>query len=496
METGALSVLTSYGGLHRSRCRRFVPANVGELRALFARARAEGRRVTLRGSGLAFDGQSLGDDWVFSLERFGGIHVDAEKGHVTVGPAATWGEIVEQTLRHDLLPPIVVTTSQASAGGTLASNGLGRFSQVYGKEADWVVRFSLLTPEGDLLECSRDSHPELFRAVVGGHGYLGVVVDATYRLLRIGDARYVRHRVHKRRSFQTMAEELLTRPGAAADETVTALVIPDGSERSLVFNVRLVASKGTHRLPGLAPKGFFRSVIEWSLRSARISRLMWKFSFRRLLREGIDYIDSIRDYLFFMDGNVKAKALGLQLKLPMHAIQQSFALPIPAEGSPSSRVQGVVAFLRSVNEHLARYRVACVFFDVLVIPKEKDSMLSSTRGFDGFLVSVAFEPSAPRTAARVQECMMSLSRRCLELGGRVHLTKNVYASASDLETMYGTALDEFFAQKARVDPSGVLCNGFLEKVSPERVAALRQSRPALPAAEVLATLEVLPAAEE
>ncbi len=432
--------------------------------------------MTLRGAGLAFDGQSLGDDWVFSLERFGGVRVDAAQNHVTVGPAASWGEIVGETLRHDLLPPIVVTTSHASAGGTLASNGLGRFSQLYGKEADWVERFALLTPEGELLECSRDTRPELFRAVLGGHGYLGAIVEATYRLMPIGDARYVRHRIHKHRDFAAMAEALLARQGVAGDETITALVIPDGSECALVFYTQIVAAMGAHRLPGLSPKGFGRSLIEWAMRFSSLSRPVWKFGFRRLIREGIDYVDPLIDFLFFMDGNVKSKALGLRLRQPMYAIQQSFALPIPPEGRISSRVQGVVAFLRSVNEALARHRVACVFFDVLVIPREKDSVLSSTRDFDGFLVSVAFEPSTPQAVARVQACLESLSVRCMDLGGRVHLTKNVYASEGVLEAMYGPAFDEFFAQKARVDPEATLCNRFLERVAPGRVAALRRAR--------------------
>jgi FAD/FMN-containing dehydrogenase len=108
------------------------------------------------------------------------------------------------------------------------------------------------------------------------------------------------------------------------------------------------------------------------------------------------------------------------------------------------------------------------------VPQEQDSLLSSTRDFEGFLVSVAFEESAPPVLARIRACMEELSERCLELGGRVHLTKNVYASPAALEAMYGRALDEFFEQKARVDPDGVLCNGFLERLFPSRVAAMRQ----------------------
>jgi hypothetical protein len=475
MESGTLCELVSYGGLHRSRCRRFLPSDLKQLRTLFREAKTHGRSVTLRGAGLAFDAQSLGHDWVISLDRFGGVRVDVAAAQVTVGPGARWGEIVRATLPHGLLLPIVVTTSYASAGGTLASNGLGRFSQVHGKEADWVERFTLLTPEGELLECRRDAHPELFRSVLGGHGYLGAVVEATYRLLRIGNTRKVRHRVYKRRTFEAMAEELLTRPGVEADETVTSLVIPDGGECSLVFHARFVEAEGP-RLPGLDPAGLGRSAIEWAMRSSTFSRRVWQLAFNWLIHEDIDYVDPVFDYLFFMDGNVRAKALGLRLKLPMQAIQQSFVVPIPSYGATASRIQGAVGFLRSVNEHLVRHQVASVFFDVLVIPQEKDSVLSSTRDFDGFMVSVAFEESASRVVARIQSCLEDLSRVCLGLGGRVHLSKNVYTNPDVLEAMYGPALDEFFLQKSRVDADAILCNGFLEKLSSKRVAALRRRR--------------------
>lgn len=468
-----LTELASYGGLHRARCRRFVPSDLAELRALFARARAEGRSVTLRGGGLAFDSQSLNDDWVISLERFGGIWVDAPAAQVIVGPAARWGDIVRESLRHDLLFPIVPTASDATAGGTIAANGIGRFSRLYGKEADWIERFTLLTADGALLECSRSSDAPLFRAVIGGHGYLGAVVRATYRLLPIGGARWVRHRLRKERSFESMAVRLLARSGAQPGETVTSLVIPDGREQALVFYASLVAKGGGHRVPGLAPGHFTRTPLEWAMRSSKLSSAVWNLAFRWLFREDVDYHDRLVDFLFFMDGNVRAKALGMRLGLPMCSVQQSFAIPVPLEGSAASRTAALVAFLRSVNELLARHRVASVFFDVLVIPREEDSVLSSSPDFDAFMVSVAFEESAPPVVARVRACLEGLSRRCLEIGGRVHLSKNVYASPEVLEAMYAPALDTFFEQKRRTDAAGILCNGFLERLFPRRVAAWR-----------------------
>ena len=83
--------LVSYGGVHRARAHILHPSSEDELAAIFKQATERGRRVTLRGAGLAFDDQSIGDDLVVSLERFGGIRVDRGAGMVTMGAAATWG---------------------------------------------------------------------------------------------------------------------------------------------------------------------------------------------------------------------------------------------------------------------------------------------------------------------------------------------------------------------------------------------------------------------
>jgi FAD/FMN-containing dehydrogenase len=120
--------LDCYSRLYSSRARVFVPSNLDELRRIFACAKDEGHRVTVRGAGHCFDAQSLGDDLVVSMSRFDSIEVLADEEKVRVGAGARWGEVFAKVEPHGLIPAITVTTERATAGGTLSGDCLSRFS--------------------------------------------------------------------------------------------------------------------------------------------------------------------------------------------------------------------------------------------------------------------------------------------------------------------------------------------------------------------------------
>src|SRR5918992_1420713 len=85
------SELGCYSELYSARARVFVPADIEELRRIFAYAREGGRRVTIRGGGHSFDAQALGDDIVVWMMRFDSIEVFADERKVRVGAGAPRG---------------------------------------------------------------------------------------------------------------------------------------------------------------------------------------------------------------------------------------------------------------------------------------------------------------------------------------------------------------------------------------------------------------------
>jgi decaprenylphospho-beta-D-ribofuranose 2-oxidase len=82
---------------------------------------------------------------------------------------------------------------------------------------------------------------------------------------------------------------------------------------------------------------------------------------------------------------------------------------------------------------------------------------------------MAFESLTDARIIKIKKCLEQLSRLCLEMGGRVHLTKNVMARPEDIRLMYGEVVGPFFAVKRKYDPQGILRNDFIEKLFGEAV---------------------------
>jgi hypothetical protein len=78
-------------------------------------------------------------------------------------------------------------------------------------------------------------------------------------------------------------------------------------------------------------------------------------------------------------------------------------------------------------------------------------------------VSYAFETSNQATLDTIAECLFELSETCYQVGGRVHLVKNVRAKKELVQKMYAPTLPDFRSLKALVDPKGLLRNAFLER---------------------------------
>ena len=483
--------LSCYSGLYSAAGLVFEPEGEEHVRRIFVYAATAGRKVTCRGGGHAFDGQALGDDLVISLARLNTIEVLADERRVRVGAGAGWGAILAALEPHGLVPRVTVTTEQATAGGTLASDCLSRFSPAWGKEGEAIESFKLITPTGEAIEATppkRDAEPSTwtreqraFCGVIGGLGYLGVVTEITYhRLLQpceAGERIAVRTQVHKFETFDDLAERLLPRTRRMREEADArdpekldavwcALDTRGKGDRSVLWFTSAFESTDERRRMLLhRPRLLVRLPVEWLMRVSWISKLMWPVFFR-LYGEGSAYYDDLHGYTFFMDGNARAKRIGQRLGFRMRNIQQTFIVPLdpnPAAGERTPEQQ-LVAWLEHAHELLLERNLTPTMNDVLFLPRDFPFALSASYGLAGFAVSYAFETSNDRTIERAKDAFTDLSDHLWQqFGGRVHLVKNVCARRETLWAMYGDHADEFFHLKRELDPDGVLDNDFLER---------------------------------
>jgi FAD/FMN-containing dehydrogenase len=165
----------------------FRPTTVEGVRRAFEVARAEAVPVVLRGAGRSYGDAALRpESVVLDLSRMRRLlGFDPTTGVVEVEPGVTIRQLWRYVLGDGWWPPVVTGTMEPTVGGCLAMNVHGKNNWTRGTFGEHCLGLDLLLPSGETITVGPDEDPELFRAVIGSFGQLGVVLRARLQLERI-----------------------------------------------------------------------------------------------------------------------------------------------------------------------------------------------------------------------------------------------------------------------------------------------------------------------
>jgi decaprenylphospho-beta-D-ribofuranose 2-oxidase len=474
---GGARRLDSYGGWADGWGVVEPVVGVDALADRLAAARRRGEAVTLRGAGLSFHDQAQGPV-VLAVDGLGGPP-EVVGDDLAAGASTRLGPLFDAALGAGRVIPVLVTSAHITLGGALATDGVSRASARYGRVSDGVLELTLLTPDGARRVVRRpgpgvpDDERELFRAVVGGFGAIGVVVDVRQRLLRSPwpGAPRVETAGRAVAGPAEVVGPLLAalRAGGQdgpwrghADPTLpTPWAITHDEGRAIVFEQRLVApDTPLARFSLHAPDAWGHWLGQWAtsvdLTAARVPGLL-----HRLIQwRGAPFVDPLPDATFMMDGNRAAQRFARRLGAPMGVVQQSYVLPV---GPGVDDAGPTLRFVEAAFRRLRDAAVPATVIDLLAMPADA-SLLSAGGGAPGVVVSVAVQHLGGGRAARGAAVLTRLSEDALALGGRVHLVKHVLASPEVLGAMYGDALRAFAAVRDRYDPERVLSSRLLDRL--------------------------------
>jgi len=182
-ETGVY--ITDAGGLAHGLPHGVVIAKSAEqIAKLMKLAQQFAVPITTRGGGLTTEGESV---------AFGGVLLDmtgmsqvleVNKDALTVRTQAGifWHHLAE-VLRRDgldyLSAPLNLTSS---VGGTLGVGGIDVNSSKHGCSADQALSLQVVTPTGEIVECSDHVNSALFECVILGYGQFGIITEATLKI--------------------------------------------------------------------------------------------------------------------------------------------------------------------------------------------------------------------------------------------------------------------------------------------------------------------------
>jgi FAD/FMN-containing dehydrogenase len=198
-------------------------------------ARDSGLEISVRGGGHNVAGRAVADDaLMIDLSPMKGIRVDPDAPTVRAQGGVLWRELNRETAAHGLAVTGGAISTTGIAGLTLGG-GLGWLMAKHGLAADNVVGVELVTAEGEILNVTADSHPDLFWALRGGGGNFGIAASIEYGLhpLQMVTGGLIAHPVEAAGDLLRFYRDAVA--SASDDLTVFCALVhaPDGSGTKL-----------------------------------------------------------------------------------------------------------------------------------------------------------------------------------------------------------------------------------------------------------------------
>jgi decaprenylphospho-beta-D-ribofuranose 2-oxidase len=441
--------LSGWGRTSRSCCHVVAARTVEDVLEALAPPGGD-TGVIARGAGRSYgDAAQNNGGTVLDMRAFNRIlSIDLENRLLTAQAGVTIAQLMARLAAHGLTLPVVPGTRHVTLAGAIASDIHGKNHHRDGGFARHVVSLSLCTPARGVVEVTPESDPDLFYATLGGMGLTGVILQATVRTEALpapwvladsdrtdGLEQTLQLMGGEERHRYSVAWLDLLAEGAKMGRAIVSRADPlPADSLTAAFGgrrARRAAYPSTlSRRPLLeVPHGFPDALLRPSSVRA-FNALRWWAAPRRERAHPL----ALAPYFFPLD------ALGAWNRLYGSGglVQYQFVVPSGAESALERSLELMRA--RRLPVYLAVFkRFGAAFGGPLSFPLE------------GWTLAVDIPAATPGLRSALDE----LDELVAIAGGRVYLSKDARLGGEALNAMY-PRLDRFHAQRARVDPEGVL----------------------------------------
>ena len=412
--------------------------------------------VTVRGGGLTTEGESVAFGGVLldmtGMSRV--LQIDAAALTVRTQAGIFWHSLAEELRREKLDYLSAPLNLTSSVGGTLGVGGIDVNSARLGCSADQALALQVVTPTGEIVECSDGHNAELFRRVILGYGQFGVITEVT---LRVRPYTPLRMHYYYYSSLGTAIEDLqmLDKNDASdysgiltiLDCAVNLLVAFDSEEREAAFRVQWEA-----RLRGYGEFGFGLHMFwRYLLRPWRLGEAWFLLQRKRELFPQLQRPEYMRDGLMHDRSVVFSRAVwkfwgGRQMVIPDLATSAAKFVTAVERGNAVCR------------RYFPRYTLYCVGIRLRPEHREHYEMSCIPADAEGWAYGCEFEPMFDGKDYS-RDHLQSFKNEIYDIG--VDLGASYYRFGGMMKgyirRVFGDALvDRHLAMKRAADPGMIL----------------------------------------
>ena len=457
LDLGRLERVDGWGMASRSPGYVYRPVNVDGICGVYSAATAAHKTIGLRGAGCSYGDASLNSEGiVLDLTRMNRIiDWDPQLGVITVEPGVTIRQLWQYVIEDGWWPMVVSGTMFVTIGGAASMNIHGKNNWKVGPIGDHILRFTIMTYEGNHLECSRESNSELFHAAIGGFGMFGAFTSITLQLKHVSsglldvEAVATKNFDHLFEVFESRLDDsdylvgwvdcFGSGSGLGRGLVHRANYLHESDDLEPIQSLRVVNQELPDAIMGLLPKSVVWRLMQPATNNPGVRAVNFaKFIAGAKLNDGQWHHQSHAGFAFLLDyvPNWK-KAYG-----PKGLIQYQSFIPV-ASAKETFKTQlticqryGIVPYLGVFKRHRA------------------DDFLMS-HAVNGYSMALDFSLGNCDRGSLLS-LTAELDRTVLDAGGRFYPAKDSTLSASTFQESLGTeTVAAFRALKAKHDPANI-----------------------------------------
>ena len=137
------------------------------------------------GNGRSYGDSALNEFMVQYEGKKHSIGLNIKAGIVDVNAGVQLGELIEYSIQYGWFLPVVPGTKFVTIGGAIAADVHGKNHHIDGCFSQHIISIDIMLADGEIIHCTINKTPELFKATCGGMGLTGVILNAKIKMVPI-----------------------------------------------------------------------------------------------------------------------------------------------------------------------------------------------------------------------------------------------------------------------------------------------------------------------